>query len=148
METLLVLFAIKVRPPQLHNRHIIPPQKEAHSALNNIRKEDIHPELSSKQILRRKLHQRRDITPLVVETRASRNSNRYQKCAANSHEHQEDVPRHPHEPQEHHRIQPNRIHQILLCHILDRAQPSKRLVIQLPRSVSLVSMFSARGIDS
>ena len=109
MQTLLVLIRIKVRPPQPYYRHVVPPQKETYGALDNVRKKNIGPELPPENVLRCKLHQRWNIIPLVVETRSPGNINRYQNGAADSHEHEEDIPHHPHKPQEDDGIQPNRV---------------------------------------
>lgn len=120
----LVLWTIVVSPSQLQHCLVVPPQEEADCPLEYISHENVCPEFCAKNILRRKLHQRRNIIPLIVESGPSYNIDWNKNTTASKRQHQEDVSQHAHEPQKKNCIESNLVHQVLLFDLLDGRHPT------------------------
>jgi hypothetical protein len=114
MKAGLVLRAFEVCAPQLVDYPVVPPNEAADGDLDEVSEENVGPEFTSTNVLRRELHERRNVAVLVVKIASSNDTNGDQDTAANDTENNEDIPYHPQEPQEEDRIQPNLIHKLLL----------------------------------
>lgn len=144
----LVLLCVEVGPSEPQNSPVVPPQKETHCALDNVCENNVGPEFPPKNVLGGKFHQRGDVFPLRIKRRPSNHVHRYQNATAGHRYYDEDVTKHAKEPQEHHGVQTDCIHQLLFLDILDRRQPTEWLLAQGFRTVFLVSMFRSWGVDS
>jgi hypothetical protein len=140
-------LAVKVRPSEFEDSPVVPPEEETNRGLEQIRNNDKSPKLGAKDILRRELHQRRNIFPLLVEVGPAHDIDRDQDTTADDGGNQKDVPDHAQEAQEQDCIEPDFFYEIVLLD-LDGVQPSKRLLVQRQRPVLLVGMFGAGGIDT
>lgn len=148
MQTRLIIRTLEVCPLQPINSTIIPPQKPTHRPLEQVRAHHKSPELRPENILRRELHQRRDVIPLLVESAAPHDVDRYQDSASEDTKHEEDVPQHPEKPQEDDGIKSDLFYQLLLLHVSNGCDPAERLAIQLSRCMFFVSVFGTRSVDA
>lgn len=62
----LVLLRVEVGTSKPQNSPIVPPQKEAHCALDNVCENNVGPEFSPENVLGSKFHQRGDVFPLSI----------------------------------------------------------------------------------
>jgi hypothetical protein len=104
MKAGLVLRAFEVCAPQLVDYPVVPPNEAADGDLDEVSEENVGPEFTSTNVLRRELHERRNVAVLVVKIASSNDTNGDQDTAANDTENNEDIPYHPQEPQEEDRI--------------------------------------------
>lgn len=91
MQTGLVIRTLEISPLQPIHSAIIPPQEPTHCPLEQIRAYDKSPELRPEDVLRRELHQCRDVIPLFVESAAPDDIDRYKDPATEYAQHEEDI---------------------------------------------------------
>jgi hypothetical protein len=85
---------------------------------------------------------------LFVESTASYYIDWYQDAASEYRQHEEDVPQHPQKTQEDDGVEADFLYQLILLDISDCCNPAERLTVELSRSMFVVGVFSARGIDT
>ena len=89
-----VFIRRKVRSLQTQYRAIVPPNESTNDGLEDVRAENERPELAAVNVLRCKLHQGRDLVPLLVYLMPAHDVDGDKQEAADEREDEEEIPQH------------------------------------------------------
>lgn len=145
MQAALVIRTPKIIPPQLHNRLIIPPQKEHNDSVKRPRATDLTPHRHRTHIQRR--HRRKRREPLLLRAITLRQIDRNHNGAADDAHAEEDVAAHLGEAQEDGGVETDAVDELGLFGAPDRGEPGEEAATDGRRGAFVVCMLDFGGVD-